>query len=139
MDIKYINHGAFFTNYLEGKNCITLHFYGYYYNTQIVEFYFYFDKKDPTRDYTAIDIRDGGYHASPYTTKAIKRFVKYATEWLYNDFGDKETNECMSYAYRCIANMCDLYFEKYRKCDGITLPYVIYNGHHYHGYIGFNY
>lgn len=139
MDIKYINHGAFFTEYLEGKNSIILRFYGYYHNTKIINFYFYFDKKDPTRNYTSIDIKDGGYHSSPCTSKAINRFVNYATEWLYNDFGDKETNNCMNYAYHCITDMHDLYFEKYRKCNGKVLSGVTYRDRYYLGYFGFNY
>lgn len=139
MDIKYINHGVFFTTYIEGENNISLRFDGYFYNTKIVDLYFFFDRKNPSLNYTSIDFRDGGYHSSPYTTKAITKFVDFACDWVNNNFGDQYINDCMAYAYRAITDMYELYRRIYRKCNGNVQSEITFYGHHYQGHFGFNY
>lgn len=139
MNIKYINNGVFMTTYIEGENNISLRFDGYFYDTKIVDLYFFFNKKNQSLNYTSIGFRDGGFHSSPYTTKAMKKFVDFACDWVNNNFGDKYVNDCMVYAYRAIADTYELYNSKYRKSDGKLLSEVLYNDRNYKGHFSFNF
>ena len=126
-------------SYIEGENIVNVHFYGYYYKTKVFDMYVFVNKENHAENYISISIKDGGFHSSPYTTKAIKKFIAYATEWLYNDFGDKFINDAFLYAYHCISDLSDIYFKKYRKCDGKVFTNISYNGRTYKGYFNFNY
>ena len=139
MDIMYISNGVLLNSYIEGENIVSTHFYGYYYKTKVFDMYVFVNKENHEEDYISISIKDGGFHSSPYTTKAIKKLINYATEWLYNDFGDIYINNAMLNAYNCIKNISEIYFEKYRKCDGKIFTDISYNGRTYRGYFSFNY
>lgn len=139
MENKYINNGVLHTEYFEGHNIITIRFEGWYYNTNIVNIYFYFDKENPHESYTSFAIRDGGYRSSPYTTKAMTKFIDLACEWVDNDFGDSYINDCMIYAYHAISDIYEVYRNKYRKCNGECLTEITYHGRYYPGHFNFNF
>ena len=139
MFIKYINHGVLLNSYIEGEKAITTHFNGFYYNTKVFDFYIFVNKEKVEENYISLSINDGGYRSSPYTTKAIKNFVSYVADWLYNDFGDKKTNNAMFYAYDCLKDLSNKYFKDFRKCDGKVFSELECNGRNYKGYFAFNY
>ena len=114
---KYYNNGFLAISGIDGVTCFTHTIEGYYYNTKVINIHAFFDSKDETQNNITIDIDDGGYHSSPYTTKALKKML---SDMLYDidcDMGSEWENNAYNELRKAIIEAFNLYFSKYRKCE----------------------
>ena len=105
-----------------GTTCFTYSVDGYYYNTQVIRISAYFNKEKPSESNIIVNITDGGYHSSPYTTKALKKMLSDILSDIDGNMGSEWENNAYTDLYKAIQGAFALYFSKYRKgeCKALT-------------------
>lgn len=114
---KYYNNGFLRISAIYGTTCFTHDIEGYYYNTQVIGIHAFFDSKDANQNNIIINIDDGGYHSSPYTTKTLKRMLSDIIYDIDCNMGSEWENTAYRELYDTIRRAFTLYFSKYRKCE----------------------
>lgn len=114
---KYYNNGFLRISGIYGATCFTHDIEGYYYNTQVIGIHAFFDSKDATQNNITINIDDGGFHSSPYTTKMLKRMVGDILYDIDCDMGSEWENNAYNELRKAISGAFSLYFNKFRKCE----------------------
>lgn len=132
---KYYNNGFLRISSLYGTTCFTHDIEGYYYNTQVIGIHGFFDNKDENQNSITISIDDGGYHSSPYTTKALKRMLSDILYDIDCDMGSEWENNAYNELRKAINGAFALYFSKYRKSDCKVLTNLC--GNHQRIYFNF--
>ena len=118
---KYYNNGFLRISQIYGITCFVYTVDGYYYNTQVIRISAYFDKEKINENNITIEINDGGYHSSPYTTQTLKIMLSDTLYDIDNEMGSEWENKAYADLYKTIQGAFALYFNKYRKCERTTL------------------
>ena len=118
---KYYNNGFLRISAIYGTNCFVYCVDGYYYNTQVIRISAYFDSEKTVENNITVEINDGGYHSSPYTTKTLKKMLSDILYDIDCDMGSEWENNAYTDLYKTIQGAFALYFSKYRKCECQTL------------------
>ena len=114
---NYYNNGFLRISAIYGTTCFVYSVDGYYYNTQVIRISAYFDKEKPDENNITVEINDGGYHSSPYTTKTLKKMLSDILYDIDCDMGSEWENNAYTVLYKTIQEAFTLYFSKYRKCE----------------------
>lgn len=114
---KYYNNGFLRISAIYGTNRFVYGVAGYYYNTQVICISAYFDKEKPQENNIKVEIDDGGYHSSPYTTKTLKKMLSDILYDIDCDMGSEWENNAYNELRKTIIEAFNLYFSKYRKCE----------------------
>lgn len=114
---NYYNNGFLKISAIYGTTCFTHYVEGYYYNTQVIRISAYFNNEKPDVNNITIEINDGGYHSSPYTTKTLKKMLSDILYDIDCDMGSEWENNAYTDLRKAIQEAFTLYFSKYRKCE----------------------
>ena len=118
---KYYNNGFLRISAIYGANCFVYCVDGYYYNTQVIRISTYFDKEKTIENNISVEISDGGYHSSPYTTRTLKKMLSDILYDIDCDMCSEWENNAYIVLYKTIQGAFALYFSKYRKCENKIL------------------